>query len=453
MRPKAHKGLCLVLIMLASAPAHAQAWLKDRREAEGAGVRTGAFELHPGIAAEAGFDSNWLLRSSSTRGGIANGGAAAPRLSFFVFRVTPHLFLSTRRELAPALVFRLGAAATYRELVGFASSSDDSRNVSVNAEGHLDVYPGRAVSLALDLGYTRSVQPSALGLPEAAFDTSYPHAGISVTAAPGAGGAFTASLGYSFGAMLFERAAASPFTNFRHEIQLKNRWQFRPRTALFHETLAGVIHYTEKERALNVLTDSQPLRTRLGLDGLVTPRLSVVLAAGYGASFVDLAQSSARQFDSIIGKAEATVYLTPPPAIQEDANVTLIQSKLSLGYIRDFENSYLGNVVGTDKGALDLSWLYGGKFLARLSASVAALRYPEVTTQNGRAQTAAFTLLRPDLTLYCEYRFSSSFAVNATVQYTQVLHAGSEVILDYGSSTFALTYARTQAFAGVRWFL
>jgi hypothetical protein len=195
MRLEAHIVRWLLVLMFSTASAHAQVWLKDRRDAEGTGVRTSAFELHPGIAAEAGLDSNWLLRSSSSRPGIANGGSALPPLAFFVFRMTPHLFVSTLKDPAKALVFRLGASATYRELIGLGSSSDDSRNVSVDAAGHLSVYPGRPLSLALDLGYTRSVQPSALGLPETAFDTSYPHAGVSVTAAPGAGGGFTVSLG------------------------------------------------------------------------------------------------------------------------------------------------------------------------------------------------------------------------------------------------------------------
>src|SRR5450432_1616003 len=37
-----------------------QPWLSDRRYGEGIGVRVGNLELHPGIAAEAGYDSNYF---------------------------------------------------------------------------------------------------------------------------------------------------------------------------------------------------------------------------------------------------------------------------------------------------------------------------------------------------------------------------------------------------------
>src|SRR6266852_6602288 len=40
-----------------------QTWLRDRRYGEGVGIRTGDLELHPGIAGEFGYDSNYFLRS------------------------------------------------------------------------------------------------------------------------------------------------------------------------------------------------------------------------------------------------------------------------------------------------------------------------------------------------------------------------------------------------------
>src|ERR1044072_4091234 len=42
------------------AAAQDQVWLQDRRYAEGIGIRTGNFEVHPGAALEFGYDSNYL---------------------------------------------------------------------------------------------------------------------------------------------------------------------------------------------------------------------------------------------------------------------------------------------------------------------------------------------------------------------------------------------------------
>ena len=108
-----------------TAQADSPQWLKDRRYNEGIGIRTGDLELHPGIAGEFGYDSNYFLRS--TQDGVANGPGASqtPPIPVLSFRVTPSLYLSTisrqRREgdltaAPPALMFRTGINATVREI-------------------------------------------------------------------------------------------------------------------------------------------------------------------------------------------------------------------------------------------------------------------------------------------------------------------------------------------------
>src|SRR5258708_33130360 len=83
-----------------TAPTDAPQWLKDRRYNEGIGIRSGDLEVHPGIAGEVGYDSNWFQRSTDTN--VANGPPGAPVVPSFVVRVTPSLYLSTisrqRRE-------------------------------------------------------------------------------------------------------------------------------------------------------------------------------------------------------------------------------------------------------------------------------------------------------------------------------------------------------------------
>jgi len=134
-RGLAASAVAAVLLVSRAASAQAQyvaqpdspEWLKDRRYNEGIGIRTGDLEIHPGIAGEAGYDSNYLLRSTTF--GVSNGPPLSPVIPSLEFRVTPSLYLSTlgqeRREgdneMPSPLAFRAGLNATYRELVGLSS--------------------------------------------------------------------------------------------------------------------------------------------------------------------------------------------------------------------------------------------------------------------------------------------------------------------------------------------
>src|SRR5438132_12320940 len=73
-------------------------WLKDRRYGEGMGIRTGDLELHPGIAGEFGYDSNYFLRSDKNTGPIAD----LPVVPALRLRIPPSFSLATispqRRE-------------------------------------------------------------------------------------------------------------------------------------------------------------------------------------------------------------------------------------------------------------------------------------------------------------------------------------------------------------------
>jgi len=57
----------------------------------------------------------------------------------------------------------------------------------------------------------------------------------------------------------------------------------------------------------------------------------------------------------------------------------------------------------------------------------------------------AFTQIRIDGRFFTEYRFTDSFAANATVQYNQA----SEEIINQEN----LGFTRWQAYLGVRWFM
>src|SRR5262245_10243609 len=56
-------------------------WVQDERFTNGAGVRVGNVELHPGIGVEGGYDSNFFLRSSKVDPLLINAAPNAPVLA------------------------------------------------------------------------------------------------------------------------------------------------------------------------------------------------------------------------------------------------------------------------------------------------------------------------------------------------------------------------------------
>ena len=447
-----------------STPAHAQAWLADRKNTEGAGLRAGNFEFHPGVGAEVGYDSNWLLRSNATAPNLLNGAPNAPRQDAGLLRVTPSLSLRTlgsqRKEGVentppPPVAFDASLSGTYREFLG-SKVIRDQRNMSVDAAAKVMFAPQRPVQFDVLAAYTRMIRPNTIGDPSVSFNTSTPSVGADLRVQPGMG-TFTAGVGYRFSATLFEQQQARAYSLLRHDINVTENWRFRPRTSLFHATNLGFVNYTNPAAAATALTNSTPLRTRFGINGLLFDRFAATAAIGYGASFMSNGRASTRQFDSIIGNAELRFYLTGNPTQELTNYLPASQSTVALGFERDFQISYLGDFNLVHRGYLGLSAFFAGRVLLSVQGGVSAVGYQPIFLNTGGAVTQvtnSFTVIRPDAQIYGEYRFSNSFALTATGRYSQSI---SDQLIPYNNFTppgvYSMAWQRFEAFAGVRWFL
>lgn len=461
-------------LLLVPKVASAQAWLKDRKIAEGAGIRAGDLEIHPGIGGEIGYDSNWFLRSYKDDPRIVNGNPVEGG----TIRITPSITIGTltgprlqegsTTSPPSAFAFNAGLSATYREFIG-PKELRDQRNVSGNAFARFDINQNRPIGVGIFAGYQRLIQPSVVADPNLSFNRSDVNAGAEVIAIPGAG-TLDLRAGYQFFGALFEESNGAPYTSITHELSLRNRWRFRPRTALFHDTTLRFVHYPNADRALNYLNDSTPLRTRFGVTGLLTDRFGVLLAGGYGATFFDKAdQPSTFQYDSLNAQAEGTFYLSPGAGANEPGQATLLLSTITFGYVRDFQNSLLGNYYTSNKGYGKIVYLFGGSVVLSLDGYFEALSYPQpfyntgagpqpVAGANGQP-TGEFTNFRVGGVLFGEYRFTSALAVNATIDYSQMisdtqLQSGAVVAGGPPGATtlYDLSWRRIQAFAGIRYF-
>lgn len=435
----------------------AQEWLRDRRFQEGEGIRTGRFELHPGVGAEFGYDSNWFSRTD--KNGMTNGPPGAPIIPATMLRVTPSLTLSSISDVRnadsaesgaapamPAYKLKASISATYRELFGDDPISKQ-RNLSGLADIHLDIAPNRPLALTLAAGYTRYIRPTVFGDPDNSFNMSQPYASIEGIYQPG-GGTLDIRLGYTLTALLFEDAVAVGYSNLRHDLSVRTRWKFRPRTSIFQETIVGFVNYLDASRAVNLLSNSTPLRTRIGVNGLVSDRVAALAAVGYGASFIENPRATTAQYDSITGQAELRWYFGPVEGDNTfDTTGVNTGSSLAAGYIRDFQVSYLGDQVGTDKGYASLAYFWGGKVLTSLTGSISYLNYPVVAFQDGSIATQAFSSVRPEVSAYGEYRLSNRVGLTANLSYAQNI---TDAQIKYTFGNYDLSWSRWQAFGGAR---
>ncbi len=439
-------GMLVASLLLPSvASAQTQVWLSDRKYTEGAGIRVGDFELHPGVAAEFGYDSNYFHR--------ANNPDEDP-IGSLRFRLTPSFSLSTlgaqRREAGggspPILNFRAGVHATYDEFIPVSGSQagkdvmKKQRNIGGLLDFNLDILPGRVVGGNLHGSLARSIEASNPGDTSRSFNRVAPNGGGEIIFTPGQG-TFDWRFGYDFTGTVFESSSLSNLTNFNHEVKTRGRWRFFPRTSLTFDGRFGFINYP----SATTKTGSHPLRARVGFNGLITNSVAFLLMGGWGSSFYT--PKGQEDFDSFIGQAELKLLLTPTPA-SDPAAASLSLSALSVGFTRDFTDSFITTFVESDRGYAKFSYFFAGRFLLVLDAGVAALRFPKIAAPSTQAP---WTDVRVDGSAFGEYRFAKYFGVNATVRYSN--NISSTTIGPNAGGFESLQWQDLEAFLGVRWMM
>jgi hypothetical protein len=418
------------------------------------GYRTGDLELHPGVAGEIGYDSNYFQRS-----GDAGSRVDSPIESALRFRLTPSLTLSTlspQRKTgdtgaaaAPTVSFRAGVSASYNELVGVGGDYDFSkqRNIEGGANFLLDILPQRTFGGDLSGDYTRMVQPSNDAATVFAWDRDTFRVGAGVSWRPG-GGLFDWRLGYDLLYNYFEQDAYQNLNNANHTVGSRGRWKFFPRTAAIFDAKSSWIQHSDATAPVN---DGQAVTARLGVNGLITNHFAVLALAGWGATYYR--GTALENFDSVIGQAEVKWYILPQPKLQP-GTATVGLSSIAVGYVRDFTNSYLADYYQRDRAYANMSYFIGGRYLLDLQGGYSRITHPrfvrEGTIVSGLKED------RVDVQLFTEYRLSDSWGVNATARYDGSV---SDARLNTPATDTAealsdnLAFNRFAVWLGVRWFL
>ncbi|MEM6790250.1 MAG: hypothetical protein AAF715_22205 [Myxococcota bacterium] len=472
--------VALLTLALTGGEAKAQVqdstWLNDRRYREGAGWRVGDFELHPGIGADFGYDSNFFRRSGEVADRNNDGvdELNEPVVGALRLKVSPHFSIGTlgqqRREGGPppTLNWRLELQGTYNEFIPVSGPERDQDNLrdqrsfGFGANTSLDILPGREWSGNLRAGITRTVRPTNEGDLSATLNRLTPTAGAALVWQPGSG-LLDWSLGYAFSGIFFESGDFSGINNFTNEINTRGRWRFLPRTALIFDGRFGFINYIDPD-GLNQKTNSTPLRARLGVNGLISESFGVLAMVGWGASFyatqiaAGTGEVLTEDFDSVIAQAEVKYYITPA----ENADPMRVRADLSsvtVGFSRDFEDSFIGTFIERNFGYVRFDYFFGGAFLLAANAQGGAVTFPpQRVVDFGAENRGGWTDARVDANLLGEYRIRDWLGVNLDVGYTGYF-SGTELTNpttagDEGDRFIdALAYQIFRVFGGVRVFL
>jgi hypothetical protein len=464
----------LAVIILRTSPASAQSgqpWLEDRRYGQGIGVRSGDLELHPGVAAQVGYDSNYFQNSGDV--GVTTDGALAlyePVIDVARARITPSLSLKTLSDsrrtggpqaALPSANFEARAHLSYNMLFPLDSGQEgESLSNFIQGGGglQLDILPERPWGGDASLAVTRTVQPNNDPLLPPAFSRELFQGEAGVIWRPG-GKKMSWRLAYGAAFTRFELDDFTGYDNLAHGVITSGHWKFLPRTALLYEGRLGFITYSDEASAL---ADSKPISTKLGLAGLLSNHISLLTMLGWMATFYEPVGGISQDYDGPIGQLQLTYYPSPQPEAPVGATAVGLSS-VAVGYLRSIDNAYLGNYVRRDRVYADVSYFVGGVVVVSLQGGFSALGRPSSTIGDAPAPidvNPAFTERRADVSAFAEWRTSNTFGINATLVYNAALdnrlvRAQAEATVPPGSPIPAdnLRFDRYELWLGSRWFL
>jgi len=431
----------LLSTALWSASAQAQGWLADRSRAEGMGIRLGNFELHPGIGAEGGYDSNVFLAEPEEEEGSA------------MLRVAPHLYLQSigeeRRGDAPPtpVTFRTGVSGSIKHYFAFPEQT----NVGLGQDAKLTLRPGRIFTLELAEEFKRDISPFTEAVAPNAEPDEAEEEGVNFardtlslgvrTQIGTPGDVLKAGLGYKFGIDHFEAEEFRDNRSNSHTVRADTSWEFFPKTALVWDGSVSRNNFIRStdELSLDAMAmqtslrnDSTSLRTKIGLNGALTSRVGFTLAGGYGADFFDAGDDA----ETLIAQVEAR--WRPQETIL-----------WSIGYDRETAPSYQGNFVRMDRVKTGTQLMLGGVFVLSGRAELTFLTFGEDPVYGDRDDTHFLGNLSG------EYRVVDWFAITAEGSYWQnftdfVFDADGAGTADPGDPA---EYKRFEGWLGVRAFL
>jgi hypothetical protein len=457
----------------------AQPWLEDRRFREGAGIRIKNVELHPGIGAEVGADSNYYQGSGQQNSLLGVDGEA--ERTALRLRISPSFSLSTVGEqrktgdggapTPPVVQFRASTAFLYNELFFLGASrlaggAVDQRTFQADVGFKLDILPGRPWGGDIAVSYQRVAEPSNDYSVVSAFDRNTVAAAFGLAWRPSAG-ILDWRLGYRVAGTFFERTGFGSLDGADHTVLLDGSWRFLPRTSLLYRGTIGARTYAAPTAEV---PGGAAVGSQLGLRGLVTRQFGVLALGGWKSTFYNEVPPPTpvvtSNYDGPTAHIEVSWYPSTAQPINKGGAATGLSS-IAVGYDRDALNSYLANYYQQDRFFLRAEHFIGGYLLLQAEGGFARLARPPSYFSSGARRNYYNGLMtnplvgdlienRLDALAFAEYRVMSSLGINLTALATAGLKDAVVQLLESdapGRTRDNLRFTRFEIYLGVRWFL
>lgn len=304
------------------------------REGPGFKVLGDGLVIHPGLAAELGYDSNVLMAAQA-------GGAG-------VLRLRAHVDLATRPpqrlepESRPFLKFRFGAAVEYRQF--FSRDPRVGYPQQVNAQSDADLRIKEHDPLSFRIYNQFLVTNDARNLEVANTQTFAPRIfdrlTLLATYRP-YGGPLEIGLSESIRLDHYIQSELSPLRSFENHIALWGSYRLLPQTLLRLEVRSSFTNFYGDGA---VVPNSAPLRITAGIQSLFLSWLAGSVYLGYGNSLhfgvTDatplVGDKADARYNNFVGGIEARLLFVE-------------RMKLRLGWARDFFDSIYATYLKDDR--------------------------------------------------------------------------------------------------------
>jgi hypothetical protein len=399
-------------------------WLADRSRTQGPGFRVGDFELHPGIGAEIGYDSNVYYAPDNPPRDPTTGAPIGGVTDSAILRVTPHLTFSTlagerasgggegsQSASPPTVTLQGGISGAYYEFF----NDSTRRNFALDVGLRLTVLPQRPFGFSVYDTFSRQIRPFVQNInPGTSMARDSNNAGLQLNFQTD-GGVFQVIAGYDFGLSFYEDRAFQYGNSFLHTANLQQTFRFLPSTALVSDAQFQYNNYFSPGSSPVRISDSVMVRARAGLNGAITTNISFLAMAGYAAGFfLNNDPTYIQNFDGPVGQAQLSWQIVEG-------------TRIAIGYDGDVTASVLGNYYRRDRGYLSFSTIIGGSFMLGVDGDVGYVQYGVITAQPGTpggVLPGADSHGNPDRRdvrvnagVFAEYRLTDWLGINTTLRY------------------------------------
>ena len=260
-------GVALTLTMLCLAQTAGAQPLADRAASEGPGFKTGRFVLHPGFAAEGGYDSNVFLQSDNEE-------------DSFILRLTGYLDFATlspqrqaegesNRVEPQKITFRGGLGGSFYHY--FNGRVPD--NASADAHFDFSYSPSRVFGVNVQEKFVRTIRPFTDPNVPTGETISYGR-NINNAAAYLVGRSKSQVLdgrvGYRNTFEFFDSELFQYGNNLQHRVPAQLNWRFFPSSAIVYNFEYINQKYLNPEliaAAATALSDNNRVRSMIGYNG------------------------------------------------------------------------------------------------------------------------------------------------------------------------------------------